>query len=413
MGRNEVDCITMNPDAAQVADPFHIVEEADDSTHCNERCGHGYHVECLEAWLKEHTNCPLRIARVSGYIVSLFKSLLLKYSSSRFVEFLAEDPPGLLSWPSEWSFNQPLIAANSVISKRVRQISQIRQITPTWTFTAGKNAAAADFYSGDTFNTLAFAPTPDPVTVASPPAVVFLLRRDSGFSFLKAPFSAATRTKLSCKLRPDPTLLICHTGLLRPTWTPPRFGLLGHFLDLDSPAELLLEQGALLTFRLLAGDRGLLPLFPADLLRENGHKFIFSSAIPVPPFLSFFFFSFSLLTEFFLNISFHRLGATNVVSESEMGPEFRSATVVMVGGLMVVSELRGEENTAGEQFIGRMKEGFRARGISDHPELEFRRIRGAASSSTATGGENCGIFHFTERNLEMAIVFREVRMDMM
>ncbi|KAK1430042.1 hypothetical protein QVD17_12512 [Tagetes erecta] len=24
-----------------------------------ERCGHGFHVECLEAWLKLHPNCPL------------------------------------------------------------------------------------------------------------------------------------------------------------------------------------------------------------------------------------------------------------------------------------------------------------------------------------------------------------------
>ncbi|KVH88426.1 Zinc finger, RING/FYVE/PHD-type, partial [Cynara cardunculus var. scolymus] len=30
------------------------------------RCGHGYHVECLEAWLKEHPNCPLSRTPVSG-----------------------------------------------------------------------------------------------------------------------------------------------------------------------------------------------------------------------------------------------------------------------------------------------------------------------------------------------------------
>ncbi|KVI08601.1 Zinc finger, RING/FYVE/PHD-type [Cynara cardunculus var. scolymus] len=82
-------------DAVQVTGPFHTVEEADDSTHCNvkeltvnssrtdcivclcefflgarlamlERCGHGYHVKCLEAWLKEHPNCPLRRIPVSS-----------------------------------------------------------------------------------------------------------------------------------------------------------------------------------------------------------------------------------------------------------------------------------------------------------------------------------------------------------
>ncbi|KAL7606654.1 hypothetical protein Lser_V15G17779 [Lactuca serriola] len=24
-----------------------------------ERCSHGFHVKCVEAWLKEHPNCPL------------------------------------------------------------------------------------------------------------------------------------------------------------------------------------------------------------------------------------------------------------------------------------------------------------------------------------------------------------------
>ncbi|KAJ9568468.1 hypothetical protein OSB04_004434 [Centaurea solstitialis] len=31
-----------------------------------ERCGHGYHVECLEGWLKDHPNCPLCRTPVSG-----------------------------------------------------------------------------------------------------------------------------------------------------------------------------------------------------------------------------------------------------------------------------------------------------------------------------------------------------------
>ncbi|KVI05790.1 Zinc finger, RING/FYVE/PHD-type [Cynara cardunculus var. scolymus] len=32
-----------------------------------ERCGHGYHVECLKAWLKEHPNCPLCRTPVSVF----------------------------------------------------------------------------------------------------------------------------------------------------------------------------------------------------------------------------------------------------------------------------------------------------------------------------------------------------------
>ncbi|MFX6574125.1 hypothetical protein ABTG52_14245, partial [Acinetobacter baumannii] len=64
----------------------------------------------------------------------------------------------------------------------------------------------------------------------------------------------------------------------------------GHFFDFDSPEELLLEQGALLTLRATADDdRG---RFPADLLLENGQMLMFSSAPALTPLvvpLTFFF----------------------------------------------------------------------------------------------------------------------------
>ncbi|KAI3521289.1 hypothetical protein L1887_10751 [Cichorium endivia] len=31
-----------------------------------ERCRHGFHVECVEAWLKDHPNCPLCRTPLSG-----------------------------------------------------------------------------------------------------------------------------------------------------------------------------------------------------------------------------------------------------------------------------------------------------------------------------------------------------------
>ena len=121
----------------------------------------------------------------------------------------------------------------------------------------------------------------------------------------------------------------CQTGLLRPTWTPARPGLLGHFLDFDSPAELLREHGALFTFRVTgapANSLGRVPAFPADLLREKGHMLMFNSAelapLPLPLFLSFFFtFSFSslLFSAFFLSLflkmSFHRFEDESAVVE--------------------------------------------------------------------------------------------------
>ncbi|KAL2461476.1 Transcription factor bHLH [Abeliophyllum distichum] len=93
--------------------------------------------------------------------------------------------------------------------------------------------------------------------------------------------------------------------LLRlPKCTPARLGLLGHFFDvLDLPAELLLEHGALITFRVAVvyhiPIRDLFPLLPVDLLLEKGHKVMFSSIVLTPllpqpesappPFFSFFF----------------------------------------------------------------------------------------------------------------------------
>lgn len=156
------------------------------------------------------------------------------------------------------------------------------------------------------FKTLGFAPPP-------PPPTVVLLRRVSGASFL-ALFSAFLSEVL---LRPEAPRRTCQTGLLRPKWTPPRPGLAGHFLvDLDSPVELLLEHGALFTFRVPGAPKAVLGrvhAFPADLLRENGHRFMFSSAelapaaAPPPLFRSFF--SFSPPSLFFLNMSLHRFEA--------------------------------------------------------------------------------------------------------
>lgn len=111
----------------------------------------------------------------------------------------------------------------------------------------------------------------------------------------------------------------CQTGLLLPKWTPTRAGLLGHFLDFESPAELLLEQGALFTFRVTGApveNLGLLTEFPEDLLREKGHILMLSSAaVPPPPTLLSFFFTFSsvLLLFFFMKMFFHRLDVVVVV----------------------------------------------------------------------------------------------------
>lgn len=157
-----------------------------------------------------------------------------------------------------------------------------------------------------------------------------LLRRGAGVSLFET-FSALGSEFLE-EEPPVPPRRTCHTGLLRPTWIPGRPGLLGHFLDFDSPAELLREHGALFTFLATgapANNLGRVPVFPADLLRENGQMLIFSSAAelapPLPLFLSFFFlfsFSFSsgllllLLSVFFfsvfLKMSFHRFDVESV-----------------------------------------------------------------------------------------------------
>ena len=164
------------------------------------------------------------------------------------------------------------------------------------------------------FNTLAFAPPPEPA----------LLRRHVAVSLFLGPLSefwAACGSEFLARRT-------CQTGLLRPTWTPARPGLLGHFLDLDSPAELLREHGALFTFRVDGApgkNLGRVPALPADLLLENGHMLMFSSEepAPLPGFFSFFFpFSFSFSSVlfsafFFLKMSFHRLDAAKVEEEEE------------------------------------------------------------------------------------------------
>lgn len=169
------------------------------------------------------------------------------------------------------------------------------------------------------FKTLAFGPLP-------PLLAAVRARRVSGTSFLAV--LSAPRATGSELFRPEPLpRRTCQTGLLRPKWTPARPGLLGHFLALDSPAELLREQGALFTFRVIGApvtDFGRVPAFPADLLRENGHMLMFSSAelAPLPHFLSFspFFLSFSFSSWFFvllfLKMSLHRFDAVNTAVDS-------------------------------------------------------------------------------------------------
>lgn len=159
--------------------------------------------------------------------------------------------------------------------------------------------------------------------------MIVLFRRLVGVSLLDP---LVFRTPDSEVFEVDPARRTCQTGLLRPTWTPERPGLLGHFRDLDSPAELLREQGALLTFR-VTGDPvnnlGRVLAFPADLLRENGHMLMFNSAelAPFPLFFFslFFFFPFSseellfssLFFSLFLKMSFHRFDAENDVVTDE------------------------------------------------------------------------------------------------
>ena len=146
--------------------------------------------------------------------------------------------------------------------------------------------------------------------VVGPPLLLLgavLARRVSDTSFLFV-FSEL-RNRGSEFLEPEPDRRTCQTGLLRPRWTPGRPGLLGHFLDLDSPAELLREHGALLTFRVDPEfSLGRVVAVPADLLRENGHMLMFNSAELAPAVLLFlslstFFFSFSFSFSFSFDLS--------------------------------------------------------------------------------------------------------------
>lgn len=52
---SRVDCIVCLSDVA-VGERYAMLE----------RCKHGFHVECVEAWLKDHPNCPLCRTLVSG-----------------------------------------------------------------------------------------------------------------------------------------------------------------------------------------------------------------------------------------------------------------------------------------------------------------------------------------------------------
>lgn len=172
-------------------------------------------------------------------------------------------------------------------------------------------------------------------------AAAALLRCASVGSF-RAAFSAL-RERVSDVLGADPPRRTCQTGLLRPRWTPARLGLLGHFLDLDSPAELLREHGALLTFRdpcwPPGNILGRVKAFPADLLREKGQILIFNSA-DVDPFPVFFSFFFSLSRSSWLPGTFffslflkmlHRLDEVNEEPESaelgvNLGPSLGSGS---------------------------------------------------------------------------------------
>ncbi|CAH1422930.1 unnamed protein product [Lactuca virosa] len=73
-----------------------------------ERCRHGFHVECVEAWLKDHSNCPLCRTPISGVHEDIQKHIVyLKklYEMMSCYGFLA------LEIMAEWltnSFSQDL-----------------------------------------------------------------------------------------------------------------------------------------------------------------------------------------------------------------------------------------------------------------------------------------------------------------
>ncbi|GJR91994.1 zinc finger, RING/FYVE/PHD-type containing protein [Tanacetum coccineum] len=46
--------------------PIHAWLDKEENNALLERCKHGFHVECVEAWLKDHPNCPLCRTSISG-----------------------------------------------------------------------------------------------------------------------------------------------------------------------------------------------------------------------------------------------------------------------------------------------------------------------------------------------------------
>lgn len=72
-----------------------------------------------------------------------------------------------------------------------------------------------------------------------------------------------------------------------------------------------------------------------------------------------------------------------------------------VGGEIEIVE--GEEYAVGEELVSGEDIGLRERRVSDHPELEFRRvgISGAACSSGGNRRERVWLFHF----------FREIEVE--
>ena len=184
----------------------------------------------------------------------------------------------------------------------------------------------------------------------------------------------------------------CQTGLLLPKWTPGRAGLLGHFLDLDSPAELLREHGALLAFR-VAGTNGLgrVAAFPADLLREKGHMLMLSSAEVVTPlFFSLSFLASVFFLSLFLKMSFQRLDAVAAEEEEE------EESVIAGVGSGLFRRWRGRRTPltmswSAERMFGCGKEGFRtiqnsnsgeALGLIPLPEWLFVSIEMSARDHT-------------------------------
>lgn len=172
-------------------------------------------------------------------------------------------------------------------------------------------------------------------------------------------------------------------------------------MDLDSPVELLLEHGALFTFRVAGAPNialGRVQAFPADLLLENGQRLMFNSAelAPVaPPLFRSFFLSlslslFSLFFSLFLKMSLHRFEAVgagggaaagNWASGSEPGTETSSESGRGFGSggsdglLRVGTRRRGRitpstKSSSAETRLGFGNEGFWTLQNSNSGELE-------------------------------------------